>query len=143
MELINKNAVEHLAKGKVKESWVSVTCDAIGSSDESCGPPPSAVEAVKSMIVEYANLSKHDIQVHSNKYPSRTKVDAQLLEAWRSAAGDPDRWVYKWLRDGAPTGQVLRSTSKTRASSESVFDRQICSHRTFIATNNSSVTTQE
>ena len=31
-------------------------------------------------------------------------MDAQLLEAWRSAAGDLDHWVYKWLRDGAPAG---------------------------------------
>ena len=56
------------------------------------------------MLAEYANLSKHDIQVHSRKYPARTKTDAQLLEAWRVAVGDPDHWVYKWLRDGAPAG---------------------------------------
>ena len=80
MELINKNSAEHLSKNTIKDSWVSVTCDAIGSSDETCGPPASAIGAVKSMI------------------------DAQLLEAWRSAAGDPHHWVYKWLRDGAPVG---------------------------------------
>ena len=31
-------------------------------------------------------------------------LDAQLLEAWRSAAGDPDNHIHLWLRDGAPTG---------------------------------------
>ena len=31
-------------------------------------------------------------------------LDAQLLEAWRAAARDPDNQVYLWLRDGAPTG---------------------------------------
>ena len=56
------------------------------------------------MIAEYSSLSKHDIQTHSTRYSPRTKVDAQSLEAWRDAAGDPDHWVYKWLRDGAPAG---------------------------------------
>ena len=95
MQLITKNSAEHLAKGTVKESWVSITCEAIGSSDSTCGPPKSAIDAVKSMIAEYSNLSKHDIQTHSARYNSRTKIDAQLLEAWREAAGDPDHWVYK------------------------------------------------
>ena len=31
-------------------------------------------------------------------------LDAQLLEAWRAAAHDPDNQIYLWLRDGAPTG---------------------------------------
>ena len=34
------------------------------------------------------------------------KIDAQLLEAWRLASGDPDHWAYKWLGDGAPAGIV-------------------------------------
>ena len=62
------------------------------------------MEAVKFMIAEYSNLSKHDIDAHATKYHPRTKIDVQLLAAWRSAAGDPDHWVYKLLRDGAPAG---------------------------------------
>ena len=56
------------------------------------------------MIAEYANLSKHDVQQHLKQFPSRTRIGVQLLEAWRVAAADPDRFIYKWLRDGAPTG---------------------------------------
>ena len=36
--------------------------------------------------------------------PSRTHIDALLLESWRIAAADPDDQVFVWLRDGAPTG---------------------------------------
>ena len=104
MQLINKNTGEHLASGTVDKSWVSVTCDAIGSVDSTCGPPKSAIDAAKAMIAELSNLTKHDMQRRSAKYSPRTKVDAQLLEAWRKAAGDPDLWIYKWLRDGAPAG---------------------------------------
>ena len=35
-------------------------------------------------------------------------MDAQLLEAWRAAASDPDSQVYMWLRDGGPTGITSR-----------------------------------
>ena len=95
MQMIRKNYAEHRRNGTIKESWVTITCDAVGSSIEACGPPQSAIKAVKALIAEYAKLSGHDIQVHSRMYPARTKIDAQLLEAWRLAAGDPDHRVYK------------------------------------------------
>ena len=34
----------------------------------------------------------------------RTNIDAQLLEAWRAAAKDPNDQVSVWLKFGAPTG---------------------------------------
>lgn len=90
IQLINKNTEEHRTSKTVDKSWVSITCKAIGSTDDTCGPPDSAIAAVKSIIAEFSNLSKHDVQQHSARYSPRSKVDAQLLEAWRAAAGDPD-----------------------------------------------------
>ena len=55
-KIIDANTDEHAALGTPEGSWVA-TCDAIGSSDPNSGPPRSAVEAVKGMIVEYANMS--------------------------------------------------------------------------------------
>ena len=79
-----------------------ITCDAIGSSDPKFGPPSFAVEAGKTMIAEYVNLSKHDVQQHGKQFPPPTRIDAQLLEAWRAAVAYQDHYIYKWLRDGAP-----------------------------------------
>ena len=67
-------------------------------------PASIGSEGSKALIAEFSKLSEHDIERHSKKYPARAKVDAQLLEGWRTAAGDPDHWVYRLLRDGAPAG---------------------------------------
>ena len=34
----------------------------------------------------------------------KIKVDANIIEAWRAAAGDPDDQVTQWLTHGAPAG---------------------------------------
>ena len=99
MELICNNEQQHIASGTIGKSWISQTCDAIGSTDSDAGPPPDAVAAVKSMLIEMTGMVPEDF-----KTPRRTRVDAHLLEAWRVAAGDPDDQVGKWMLVGAPTG---------------------------------------
>ena len=38
-QLINTNTAEHTVQGTSSESWVNITCKAIGSSDPKCAPP--------------------------------------------------------------------------------------------------------
>lgn len=85
-------------QGTPEQSWVSVTCKAIGSKEERV-PPEAAIEAVRAIMVRYtAAVPAGSSFVHL------TEVDAHLLEAWRKAAGDPDDQVFQWLTQGAPAG---------------------------------------
>ena len=95
------NTDEHMAAGTPEQSWVNITCKSIGSTTEGCGPPPSAIAAVKTLLEEYTSMYRSDAE---RAMPARTLVDAYLLEAWRLAAADPDDQIFIWLRDGAPTG---------------------------------------
>ena len=99
MELICNNEKGHIDEGTLDRSWISVTCNAMGSTDPAAGPPPDAVAAVKALLVEMTSMC-----LEEPKIPKRTNVDARLLEAWRLAAGDPDDQVGKWMLVGAPTG---------------------------------------
>ncbi len=76
MDLITDNEKRHLAAGTVKNSWISVTCDAVGSKDDMAGPPADAVAAVKAMLTEMIGMLPED-----HPAPKKTKVDARLLEA--------------------------------------------------------------
>ena len=99
--LLQQNTEMHRAEGKLDTSWVNATCDAIGSEEPGAAPPPSAVAAVKALLIELTAMTMTDAQ---KAMPSLTDVDAYLLEAWRVAAADPDHQIFPWLRDGAPTG---------------------------------------
>jgi len=99
MDLIMSNERKHTSEDTLNESWISRTCNAIGSTDPDAGPPPDAVAAVKSMLIEATGMVRDDIGARR-----LTKVDAHLLEAWRVASGDPDDQAGKWLLVGAPTG---------------------------------------
>ena len=85
-------------QGTPSESWINVTCDAIGSKEERL-PPEAAIEAIKAIMVQYTAAVPAD-----SRFEHLTNVDAHLLEAWRKAAGDPDDQVYQWLTQGAPAG---------------------------------------
>ncbi len=45
---------------------------------------------------------KAAVELESNDY--RTPVEANLLEAWVKASGDPEKWVTRWLKEGTPLG---------------------------------------
>ena len=95
--LIMDNERQHLQNGTVHSSWISKTCDSIGSADDDAGPPADAVSAVKAMLIEMTGMVAED------KPGLRlTKVDACLLEAWRVASGDPDDHAGKWMLVGHP-----------------------------------------
>lgn len=79
-------------------SWITDTCDAIGSTTD-LRPPPDAVAAVRNLLCEATHMTAAD-----SSLPRLTDVDAHLLEAWRLAAGDPDDQVGPWLKHGSPAG---------------------------------------
>ena len=98
-ELITTNSDHHTAAGTDEQSWVNITCASIGSAD--VVPPPSAVAAVKALLIEMTAMTLTDAE---RAMPALTLVDAHLLEAWRRIAADPDHEIFKWFRDGAPAG---------------------------------------
>ena len=73
---------------------------AIGS-DSDAGPTDEDLsELVELLMALFGNprtLPKRSRKVF-------TEVNAQLIEAWRAAAGDKDTQVCKWLVEGAPAG---------------------------------------
>ena len=99
--LLQQNTDMHEAAGTTESSWVNVTNDAIGSEVPGASPPPSAIAAVKALLIEITAMTMTDAE---RAMPALTSVDAYLLEAWRKVAHDPDHQIFKWLRDGAPTG---------------------------------------
>ena len=96
MDLIMSNEQKHTSEDTLNESWISRTCNAIGSTDPDAGPPPDAVAAVRSMLIEATGMVRDDIGARR-----LTKVDAHLLEAWRVlpfviANGKPIFRHVKW-----------------------------------------------
>ena len=80
--------------------------DKLGT-DTSSPTPPVALEAVRSILIKHCGAGTPFVPLEG----CSTKVDAQLLEAWRVAAKDPDSDVCKRLREGAPAGIRLRPSS--------------------------------
>ena len=101
-ELLNANTSQHDSEGASATSWVSIACDAIGSSDPTCEPPAEGVVAVRKLLVEATNMTEADANT-----VRLTKVDAQLLEACRVASSDPENQVGLLLKGGAPAGIFL------------------------------------
>ena len=97
-ELIMFNEDSHTVAGSLNQSWISTTMQAIGSDEVDVGPPADAVKAVKDLISETCNFARSDNCV------KLTNVDADLLEAWRTAASHPDTHIAKWMGTGAPAG---------------------------------------
>ena len=74
-ELVNADTRIYDDNGKPEASWVNVTCNAIGSSDPSCKPPPDAVEAVRHLLIEATGMTEADANT-----PRFTNVDVCLLD---------------------------------------------------------------
>lgn len=103
--LLNDDTAIHVAQGTHNASWVNMTCDALGSDDPKRGPPP--LQPWRRCATYYGNSlisQASTFERHASQFQQRAMLDAQLHEAWRAAAGDPDSHIYLWLRDGAPTG---------------------------------------
>jgi hypothetical protein len=76
-------------------------CQLVGSQDASAQAPPAAVAEVRRIISEHVGYrgGKRTSPPHCH-----TRIHAELLEAWRSSAQDPDYAVCEWLVNGSPAG---------------------------------------
>ena len=99
-ELIQFNEDSHTVANSLDQSWISTTMNAIGSEDAEAGPPAEAIKAVKELISETCNC------IPSDNRAKLTKVDADLLEAWRAAASHPANHIAKWMGIGASAGII-------------------------------------
>ena len=81
-----------------KVDWVRQTCDLMGTKLPDAKPPPEAVAAVRSVICEHVG------HVPPTDHERLTKIDAHLLESWRTAAEDPETQAANWCITGSPTG---------------------------------------
>ena len=137
-KLLQQNTDMHEAAGTTESSWVNVTYDAIGSEVPGASPPPSAIAAVKALLIEITAMKMTDAE---RAMPALTSVDAYLLEALRKVAHDPGHQIFKWLRDGAPTG--IKQDLIDPGSSQPATDQQKSSPKTWSAIQDSSKTIQE
>ena len=97
-QLIQFNEDTHTVANTLNESWITATINAIGSEEPDAGPPAEAIKSVKELIAEACDFTP------STSRTKLTKVDADLLEAWRMAASHPDNYIAKWMGVGAPAG---------------------------------------
>ena len=98
-----KDRLHHQQNGTPEQSWINLTCDAIGfepsEGEEAKLPPSAAIEEFKRIMAMYTKAILAD-----PRFTRLTNIDAHLLESWLRAAGDPDDQVFLWLTEGAPAG---------------------------------------
>ena len=66
--------------------------------------PVEAITAVRHIIERHCQYDSKSASQSSADEHCTTSINANLLEAWRKSANDPDHAVCAWLLTGAPAG---------------------------------------